>query len=331
MNLKHHLYLAPFQGVTGMVFRQVYSSHFPFIDKYFTPFFTNLSRAKSLHHKARELTHIHYGGVPLVPQVLANEAEEIINFEKHCYDLGFEEINWNLGCPFPRVAAKKRGSGLLPYPDRVDEILQKVKPKLKTRFSVKCRLGYSEPTEVLGLLDIFTHFNISELIVHARLGKQIYKGPVNLDAFGCMLKQARLPVVYNGDIFNIDDFNRLKERFSTIDTWMIGRGLLADPFLPGDIKQVGFGTMEERKQQVRRFVEDLYYGYRKHHSDSLHSISIMKEFWEYLSFSFDRPNRVFSLVKKTKTFDDYEDAVSKVFGEFRWLGSAAMQFHSDSF
>lgn len=324
------IYLAPFQGITGYVYREVFANHFPTVNKFFTPFFTNVYKHKSFEKKGKEIEKTHHSSCPVTPQILSNDAEEIIRFGNFCAERGFDEINWNLGCPFPRVASKKRGSGLLPYPDLVDTILSLAIPKIPIKLSIKCRLGYHSPAEIFNLLDTFEAHQISELIIHTRIGKQVYKGEVDHSSFERVIERTKLPLVYNGDIFSVEDYLILSEKFSSINKWMIGRGLLVDPFLAGDIRNKNTSQIESRGQIIRRFVEDLYYAYRKSSNDRLHSINIMKELWEYLSFSFNFSGRVFSLIKKTKSFDDYEDAVARVFDEYEWLGSQSKQFNSSS-
>jgi tRNA-dihydrouridine synthase len=330
MKTTSELYLAPFQGITGAEFREVYAHHFPFIDKFFTPFFVNFhTLKKNFAKKGKEIEKTHHNSHPVIPQILSKDAEEIISFGNYCAELGFDEINWNLGCPFPRVALKKRGSGMLPYPDLVDSILSKTNTKLRVKLSIKCRLGYHSPEEIFNLLDIFREHDISELIIHARIGKQIYRGNVDLGSFEGVVQKTDLPVVYNGDIFGVEDYKMLSERFPSINKWMIGRGLLTDPFLPGDIKGDHSVLAEHRGQVIRKFVDDLYYSYRKSKNDHLHSISVMKELWGYLSNSFHNPVRVFSLVKKAKSFDEYENAVNRIFSEYEWIGSQSLKNHSN--
>ncbi len=322
------IYLAPFQGITGAVYHEVFARHFAGIDKFFTPFFTGVSRQKAFNANATELVNINNNAIPVVPQILSKDDMEIIEFANHCSKKGFRELNWNLGCPFPRVTSKQRGSGLLSHPGMVEQILEKVMPAISLKFSVKCRLGYHHPEEILKLIPIFNQYNISELIIHARLGKQLYKGDVLPDDFQRALNISTIPVVYNGDIFSVHDFLDMSGRYPKINAWMIGRGVLVDPLLPASIK--GGDIHTEIKQQVRKFIDDLYFTYRKKMNDRLQAISVMKELWEYMAFSFDNPHKVFKLVKKTKSFDDYEDAVSKVFDESDWTGSESRQFNSTS-
>lgn len=320
MNNQPTIQLAPFQGVTGSAFREVYTQYFTGVDKLFTPFFTSIHKQKSLSGRAKEIEQLDHHGIPTVPQVLSKDADEIIRFATYCEDKGFTEINWNLGCPFPRVANKKRGSGMLPYPDLANEILDKVFSGINIKFSIKCRLGYENANEITHLLPVFNAFPLSELIVHARLGKQIYKGEVDLVSFENLIGQSQTPLVYNGDIFSVDDYDRFDKRFEKINVWMIGRGLLYDPFLPGDIKSL-YNKDLERSKLIRHFVENLYLAYRKQHIEGLRPINMMKEFWEYLAVSFDDPHKVFNLIKKTKSLDEYEDAVARVFDFHQWVGS----------
>ena len=314
------IYLAPFQGITGVTFRTVYSKHFRGVDKLFTPFFTGITHDSKLPaRKHAELGNSLVNGIEVVPQMLSKDADEIIRFAEFCQKLGFNELNWNLGCPYPMVANKKRGSGMLPYPDMIDEILTRVMAETAIRFSVKCRLGYESKEEIFKLIPIFNRHNLSEVTIHARIGKQLYTGETDLETFQRVFSGLTVPVVYNGDIFSADDFQRANNHFPEINTWMIGRGLLSDPFLPAKIK--GLPDVSDQKAHIRRFIDDLYFGYRKQLNDNLAVIGILKEYWKYLSESFDDPHQVFRNLKKVKSFDEYEDAVAFVFKEYNWVGS----------
>jgi tRNA-dihydrouridine synthase len=125
-------------------------------------------------------------------------------------------------------------------------------------------------------------------------------------------------VIYNGDIFTKSDFLQFEKTFPAINTLMIGRGLLYDPFLPADIK--GLSINADRKALIRKFTDDLYFGYRRQMNDNLSAISVLKEYWSYLSQSFHDPHKVFKKIKKVNSFDEYEDSVSRVFDEFEWVG-----------
>lgn len=315
------IYLAPFQGVTTYTYREVYTKYFGGIDKLFTPFFTGIHKAKSLEKRAVDLNFTHQNSVEVVPQVLSKDAEEILRFADVCQSKGFKEINWNLGCPYPMVANKKRGSGILPYPDMVNEILEKVMPQLDINFSIKCRLGYFSEVEILNIIDVFNLYKIFELTIHARTGKQLYTGEVKLEAFKKTIDKSNIEIVYNGDIFSKIDFEKFNNDFKVIDKWMVGRGMLRDPFLPAIIKGNVVSDIDQQPWIINKFVTDLYIAYRKKMNDRLQAINVMKELWGFMSLSFDNPQKVFNRIKKTKTFDDYEEAVAAVFRNHEWLGS----------
>ena len=173
------LSLGPFQGITDAPFRNVFKRHFGGIDKFYTPFFTGIHKKDHAKNLQGEEIDPRYNDVEtLTPQILSTDAEEILRFAKQCKQLGYKEINLNMGCPFPRVANKKRGCGLLPYPDKVDAMLERVFEEIDIKFSVKCRLGYFSPEEIDVIIPILNKYPLSELIIHPRIGKQLYKGEI---------------------------------------------------------------------------------------------------------------------------------------------------------
>jgi len=119
---------------------------------------------------------------------------------------------------------------MLPYPEMINEILGKVIPETDIKFSIKCRLGYFSEDEILTLIDVFNSSNIDELTIHARIGKQLYAGDVRIEAVKKAILKGAGNIVYNGDIFSVSDFIKIQDDLKTTNHWMIGRGLLVDPF-----------------------------------------------------------------------------------------------------
>ncbi|MEI8201625.1 MAG: tRNA-dihydrouridine synthase family protein [Bacteroidota bacterium] len=318
MNKETKIYFAPFQGITNATFRAVYARHFPGIDALFTPFFLNISSENKLPaKKAIELENLCENGIEVIPQILSKDADEIIRFARFCKTKGFKEINWNLGCPYPQVADKKRGSGLLPFPQEIEAILNRVMAEVEIRFSVKCRLGYYSSDEIFALIPVFNDLHIAELTIHSRIGKQLYAGQSDIDTFAKALSMLNVPVVYNGDIFTLEDFYKVETKLEHINAWMIGRGILSDPFLPASIKGITVET--DKSKRIKSFITDLYLSYRKTMNDRLTALSILKEYWQHLSLSFDNPHKVFRKIKRCKTFDEYENNVAEIFTEYQWI------------
>ncbi|PLX07947.1 MAG: hypothetical protein C0598_12850 [Marinilabiliales bacterium] len=319
MKTDNTIYLAPFQGVTTFTYRDIYTRYFKGVDKLFTPFFTSVHKTKSLGKRGVDLNFINQNKIEVVPQILSKDPEEILRFAEFCSHKGFKEINWNLGCPYPRVANKKRGSGLLPYPQEIHKILDHIEDSFQIKFSIKCRLGYFSEEEIFPLLDVFNNHNIYELTIHARIGKQLYQGDVKTEVFEKVIDKCKIPLVYNGDIFTKQDFDDFQSDFKTVDKWMIGRGLLRNPFLPAIIKGYEVPDIEEQKAYIYKFVTDLYLAYSKKMNGQAHVINVMKEYWSFLSYSFDNQQKVFNLIKKTKSPEEYENAVARVFDLYGWV------------
>jgi tRNA-dihydrouridine synthase len=314
MTASPKIYFAPFQGITTHLFREVYARHFSGVDKLFTPYFSNFEVGCKLPLKQMTaLKNQSENGVEVVPQVLSKSAGEILWLAKCCEELGFKELNWNLGCPYPQVAKKKRGSGLLPYPEMVDEILEKVFREINIAFSIKCRLGYASADELDALIPVFNRFSISELTLHARIGKQLYSGQPDLDAFAEAISLIKAPLAYNGDIFTPEDWHHFSERYPSIQLLMLGRGILRNPFLPAQIK--GLALPDNPQAIVYQFVDELYHAIRHQRNDNPSVLNAMKEYWSYLCEFFDEPLRVFRKIRKSKNFRDFEEAVADIFAE----------------
>ena len=318
-----HLSLGPFQGITDAPFRNVFKRHFGGIDKFYTPFFTGIHKeehAKNL--QGEEIDPRNNDVETLTPQILSTDAEEILRFAKQCQQLGYKEINLNMGCPFPRVAHKKRGCGLLPYPEKVEEMLETVFEQIgNMKFSVKCRLGYFNPDEIDAIIPIFNRFPLSELIIHPRIGKQLYKGEADVERFKALIPYINAPLVYNGDIISVESFERIREavRFDRlndrkpVNDFMLGRGILANPFLAEQIKNGDTGN--DKTERLHAYVLDLYEDRLRHAGGSPKVLGRMKELWSYLMNSFEEPQVVWRRIKKINALQEYEEAVETIFKE----------------
>lgn len=306
------LSLAPFQGITDSVYRNVYTKYFNGIDKFYTPFFTGIHKENSRSLRGEEIDVKCNDVNTLTPQILGNDADEIIRFADQCQAMGYKEINLNMGCPFPRVANKVRGCGLMAEPQRVKEILDKVFNNIEIKFSLKCRLGYYKDTEIDELIDCFNTYPFSEIIIHPRIGKQLYSGNADVDRFAEIAPLINRPLVYNGDIFSVDDFKRISEKLPSVQMFMLGRGLLTNPFLADEIK--GNNVVSgDKKEMLHGFVVSLYLERLRHAGGSPKIIGCMKELWSYMMNSFEDPQTVWRKIKKINNLEVYEDTVELIF------------------
>ncbi len=310
----HFFYLAPIRGVTDALYRNVYHSHFPYFDAALAPF---INPQRYANFKARLLADVlpdNNTTLPIVPQLLNNNAMDFYGLGKRLQDLGYCHINWNLGCPAPMVANKKRGSGLLPHADEIIALLQEVTVKLDCEISIKTRLGYRDPGEIEILLPQLEEIELKEIVIHPRIGKQLYRGHADPDGFArCkMISSHRL--VYNGDINTPKDFLTLSKRFPEINRWMIGRGAIADPFLLATIRGLTIPEQQKR-EKLRDFHTDLYDHLKIRLSGHSHLLGRMKQIWAYFIESFPTKKKVLKKIRKASTEIKYKKAMDELFGD----------------
>lgn len=310
MRSEPFIYLAPLQGVTNSIYQKAHYQQIKGIDVYCNPFIkVQLQRPK---HKKSKLPLESAGrGYEMLPQLISNNSREFIQFDQDIKALGYYEFNWNLGCPFKTVVRKKRGAGLLPYPGLVKQILDEVMDKLQCRLSVKCRLGLEDKKELKALMPIFNQYPVKEIIIHPRLGKQQYLGEVDIQAFQECLSLSQHDVVYNGDIFNRERYAELKALFPQVIKWMIGRGALANPFLPAQLKGIQY-SYEEKLKQVTALHQAVAEGYEAVLQGPAHFLHKMKEFWFFQSRLFETGEQFFNRLKKTKNRDAYDMTVNQL-------------------
>jgi len=304
-------YFAPLEGVTGYIYRNAHQTFFGQIDKYFTPF---ISPTSSKGFTSRELNDIlpeHNQGMPVVPQILANNAEYFIRTASELTKFGYDEINLNLGCPSGTVVAKHKGSGFLAQRKQLDEFLEHIFAKVSTKISIKTRIGKDSPDEFYELIEIFNKYPLEEIIIHPRIQTDFYKNKPNMQVFKDALALSKNPVCYNGDIFNGSDYRGLAEMYPSLGAVMLGRGLIANPALIGEIKN----NHVIDKQVIRAFHDAVYAGYKEIISGDRNVLFKMREFWFYMIHLFAESDKYAKKIRKADRLRDYDAVISTIFQE----------------
>jgi tRNA-dihydrouridine synthase len=152
------LYLAPLRGFTEFIYRNAFVRHFGGFDVAVAPFIPTMTAARFKKTHLKDVLPENNHAMSIIPQIIGNNPEDFIPLAKRLFDLGYETVNWNLGCPFPMVAKKQRGSGLLPHPQKIEAFLEATLPAIPNRLSVKVRLGRKKTDEILTLLPIFNQW-----------------------------------------------------------------------------------------------------------------------------------------------------------------------------
>lgn len=311
------LYLAPLQGYTESYFRNAYSKYFDSFDHAIAPFIPSGRGDTIKSSRIRDLLHENNDKMPVDPQIIGKYAPEMIPLAKHLYHYGYNTLNINMGCPITSIVQKMRGSGLIAYPEMIEMLLEKLFFELENEISIKIRLGYHKKDELMTLMPLLNRFPLKELIIHPRLGSQLYEGKPDLDAFEWCLKHSRIPIVYSGDIFTTKDLELLQQRFPKQEKWMIGRGVIYDLFLPHQIKHGPISTLDKH-EIFKQFHQQLFEEVIKFRNRPKNQLNKMKEYWGYFSRQFENYEAIHYKITRSETLDEFESLSSKVLLEEKW-------------
>lgn len=308
-----YIYLAPIRGLTDALFREVFFKHFHGFDAAVAPFINPQGASRYQDKMLLDVLPENNLGVEIVPQLLNTRADHFFLLAKRLTDLGYTHINWNLGCPAPMIAKKKRGSGLLPYPDEIIGLLEQVIPQLDLDLSIKTRLGYHEQSEIETLLPRLNDFPLKEIIVHARLGKQLYKGVTSPEGFQQCLALSKHTLTYNGDVNDLSIYTSLKHKFPAVNRWMLGRGALGNPLIAEEIKGMYTGGDGQKSLRLKNFHDELLSRYKSRLSGPSHILGRLKQLWTQMISSFPGQEKLLKKILKSRTLESYQLAVDHIF------------------
>lgn len=315
------IYMAPLEGVTGFVFRNAYEEFYGKgrVDKYFIPF---ISPNKSKGYTTREQNDIrpeHNVGINTVPQIMANDPGLFLEAAAMLKDMGYREINLNLGCPSGTVVSKFRGAGFLARPLELDSFLDKVlsSPVMKDmNMSVKTRTGLNSHEEFRLLLEIYNDYPLSEVIIHPRVRTDYYKNTPDMEIFKWAVEESCNQVCYNGDIFTIEDYTRFTEMCPEVDRIMLGRGFVGNPGIIGQIghKETPQGSEEDGEKSadtLKRFTDRLLNDYIRVMDNEVNAMHKMKEVWIYINQFNPGNEKAFKKIKKSHRLSEYQAGVEE--------------------
>lgn len=298
-------YFAPLEGLTDSVYRRLHHKYFPGVDRYYTPFLSPTVHRVLTPRESRELPPADTLSFCVIPQLLVKAAADFTWMSRQCKELGYTEVNLNLGCPSGTVTAKGKGAGMLRDPEELDRFLEGIFKDAPLPISIKTRIGFSSPDEFPQLLDIFNRYPLRELIIHPRVRTAFYAGNVDMDAFELALQTSRAPVCYNGDLKTLSQARSLAERYPRLGSVMIGRGLIADPGMltPG-------GTT---LSQLEAFYTALTQAYIEDFGGARNAMFRMKEHWGILQNRFLGGEKLFKALRKTTDLAEYRLLTQQIF------------------
>ena len=275
-----YIWLAPLHGITSHTFRNTLCRHFGGIDCFMAPFLPTQPAGKFRLKVWQDIVPENNTALPLVPQLMGNRPEQFVDTMRMLNEhFGYEQFNINIGCPSSPVVRHSRGCGLMPHPDMVEQIVSEATGKTPFCLSLKMRLGLHSADEGRELLVRLNDYPLDFLVIHPRLGDNLYEGVPDWNAFAELCQLTRHKIVYSGDIFTMEDYQKLSKRFPDVSGWMLGRGLLRNPFLAEEIKGQNVG---DKKGRFSAFYQDFIESQLPIRGES-GTLANLKELWHYFA------------------------------------------------
>lgn len=298
-NIKIPVLAAPLQGVTDNVWRMAQHSVFGGVDAYYAPFM-RVERGEVRRKDLRDVEPDRNAGITLIPQILACQPDHALMMVDALKQRGYSRIDVNLGCPFPPIALHRKGSGMLAYPELAEALFTALAAVDGVEYSVKMRLGWDQPDQwrdIMPLMDILKPVNIA---VHPRIGKQQYKGDLDIGQFEALMAASPWPIVYNGGLRTVEDIEAVVSRYPNLAAVMVGSGLAANP---------GMFAPDATPDDYRRFHDLLVDGY----TDQLNGgeaqlVRHLQDIWQ--TFLPGTGHKLFKAIRKSRTLDQYQTAAS---------------------
>lgn len=303
------IHFAPLQGYTDFEYRRIHARHCGGVQTYYSPFI-RWEKGGIRDKDIKDILPENNEGLHLIPQIICADTDEFNRLADAIQELGYGEMDLNMGCPAPMQTKLMRGSGILPHPTRVSALLKEMGRRPEVRFSAKMRLGFEEKEEWRELSDMLNSSCLKHLTVHPRIGKQMYKGEVDMDAFSEVYSSIHIPIIYNGDVTSMEQISSLSERYPGLHGIMMGRGLLARPTMAKECLMGKEMPHEERMDILMQMHEDMLgYCTRKYKVDSQILLHI-HAFWEYQESQLER--KTWKKIIKAGNMKNYLEAIRKL-------------------
>ena len=297
---------APLQGYTDAIYRTMHNKVFGGINSYYSPFI-RLEKGEVRQKDIKDILPENNENINLVPQIIVNSNEEFLKLTESVCNLGYKRIDINMGCPFPLQTKKGRGAAILQNTKHLEDIVESINSINDIDFSIKMRLGMDSAEDAKGALEIINKAKLHHLTIHPRIAKQQYKGEIDYQTFDYIYQNCLHPIIYNGDILSQEDIYNIINIYPKIDGIMIGRGLLAKPYLAMELNKTIRLSVSERLSMIMKLHDAIYDHYSSVMQGEHQLLLKMKTFWEYLDEEIGK--KPYKAIKKSVNIKKYELAI----------------------
>ncbi len=234
-------------------------------------------------------------GVPVRVQLLGQHPEWLAENALTAVELGSPGVDLNFGCPAKTVNKSKGGAVLLKETQTLYEIVKCVREAVPASLPVtaKIRLGFDDKTLAVDNADAIAQAGATHLVVHARTKREGYRPPAYWDYIAKIRQNISIPVIANGEIWNVDDAQNCRQQ-SDCEDLMLGRGALAMPNLARTIK---YGEPPMPWEEVADLLIS-YSGYEIYGDKGRYYPNRIKQWCGYLRKQYPQADRLFTEIKR---------------------------------
>ena len=223
-----NLILAPMAGGTDLPFRLLCKEEGASL------LYTEMISAKGIYYGNKNtelLWTIDERERPVTLQLFGSEPELLADIAMRIEDRNFDIIDINMGCPVPKIVNNKEGSALMNDMALSGRIIDAVSRAVKKPVTVKFRKGfYKDSYTAEEFARMAAYYGAKAVAVHPRTREQYYSGKADWDVLRRVKKAVSIPVIGNGDLFDVTDIKRMYEQ-TGVDAFMIGRGARGNPWI----------------------------------------------------------------------------------------------------
>ena len=260
------VFLAPMAGVTDTAYRVIaHDMGCPLV-------FAEMVSSQGIHYRnehTMKMLRTEAGERPIAMQIFAKSAAMAAEAAAYIEEIGTADIlDFNMGCPAPKVVKNGEGSALMREPKKAEEILTAIRRATKMPLTVKMRLGWDDASRnAVEIARMAEAVGVDAVAVHGRTREQFYSGNADYAAIAEVKRAVNIPVIVSGDIRRPSDLARALD-ITGADAVMIGRGAQGNPWIfPQLIHWLHTGeelsppTLIERARVILRHL-DLLVGYK---------------------------------------------------------------------
>lgn len=304
------IHIAPIQGHTDAAWRH-FHSECEGTDNliYYTPFI-RMEQGGIRNRDERDVTSSLNDNHRLIPQIIFRDEKELYCLVEEMRRLGAKEIDLNMGCPFPLQTGHGRGAATIANPKVASAVREVVTGHQDISFSVKMRLGMTDPEEWRELLPVLNDLNLRHVAIHPRVAKQQYGGDLKMDQFENFLKESKNKVIFNGLLDNPDGIKEILDKYESLGGVMLGRGVLGRPSLAREYAEGIILDKSERLQRMLDMHRKLYHHYSEVLCGDNQIVSKIKTFWEYAESEIGR--KAWKAINKASNVAKYNSAVAMI-------------------